>query len=251
MRIVPNKNLRKSYVKRYWRETRKTLAIIRQPVIDMAEHTDPENLKAMIPHLLQIQPMVSQLQKIWGDVGGRFAYDTDRLINLAKKAAKKTLEEHSANMRTYAAERSLLKAKKILTTQQEAINKVIDDVIQEGLTEGLGVHDIRAKLKFDLEGEKMITMENWQAERIAMTEVGQANNTASFMAAREDAEGVKKIWMFIPGQKTFRENHKEFEAMGSQDMNYEFAPGLQFPGDENADAEEVINCYCSIGYETE
>jgi hypothetical protein len=71
------------------------------------------------------------------------------------------------------------------------------------------------------------------------------------MAAQENSEGVSKVWMFIPGMKTFREKHQEFEAMGPQPMDHEYAPGLKYPGDENGSAEEVINCYCSISYEVD
>jgi hypothetical protein len=92
---------------------------VRQPVVDQADNSDPEVLRMMLPHLLNKQPMIDLLQKIWGEVGGEFAFDTDRKINGGKKAAKKSLSEHQANMRVYHAQRSLLKAQKILTTEEE------------------------------------------------------------------------------------------------------------------------------------
>jgi len=82
-----------------------------------------------------------------------------------------------------------------------------------------------------------------------MTEVGGASNTGSFMAAQENSEGVKKEWIHIPGLKTSRDNHAGFESMGPVEMDYEYAPGLKYPGDPDCnDPEEIINCYCSIGY---
>jgi mRNA-degrading endonuclease HigB of HigAB toxin-antitoxin module len=254
MKIIPNESLKRSLIRKYFRETRKVLVKVRQEVIAQAEHSSPEQLKTMIPYLLNRQVMSDHLVKIWEDVGSRFAFDTEKKITRGKQKSKADDEAKLADwkrkLRAYASERSLIKAQAILTTEQEAINKVIDAVIKETLDEGLGILETRKLLLHDLEGEEMLTMEKWQAQRIAMTEVGGAQNTASFEAAQENSEGVKKFWMFIPGLKTYRENHQEFEAMGSQEMDYEYAPGLQYPGDENGAAEEVINCYCSIGYDT-
>jgi hypothetical protein len=250
MKITANNKLKRSLIRKYWRKTRKVLIKVRQPVIEMIDNTGIESLKAMIPHLLQVQPMTSNLVKIWEDVGGKFGADTEKKITRGKTKSKKEddelLDDWKRRMRIYSSQRSLIKAKAILTTEQDAINRVIDAVIKQSLDEGLGILESRRLLKSQLEDE-LTKIENWQAQRIAMTEVGQAQNTASYQAALGH-EGVKKTWMFIPGLKTFRQNHKEFEAMGPQDMSFEYVPGLKHPGDENGAAEEVINCYCSIIY---
>lgn len=246
MKIKPNKSLLRSLKTKYWRETRKVLIKVRSQVMAQAEFSDPETLRMMTPHLLQVQPMNDHLIKIWGDVGGRFGYDTDRKINEGKKAAKKSLSEYEARMRAYAAQRSLLKAQAILNTEQEAINRVISDVVQESLSRGLSIPNTRNLMKESLERE-LTTIENWQAERIARTEVGGASNTASFEAAQENAEGVRKEWL-TSGLPNVRETHQYYESLGVVDMDYEYASGLQFPGDENGEADEVINCRCTIIY---
>lgn len=79
------------------------------------------------------------------------------------------------------------------------------------------------------------------------------NNTASFKEAQENSEGVKKIWMFIPGLKPCRcwENHKKFEELGPVEMGYEYAPGLKYPGDLHCkDPNESECCCCSLVYYT-
>jgi hypothetical protein len=259
MRITPDLDKKKFFERKVFRQTQKVFVKCREAVVNHSEHTDPERLKAFVATLLNVVPMKEHLDNVWSDVGGRFAYDTQRKLNKKKsgnpdlelKADSEQLKQWKERMKKYSAERSLAKAKAIMTTEQEAINKVIDSVIQESLDQGLGIQETRKLLTSDLSGEQMLEMENWQAQRIAMTEVGGAQNTGSFEAANENPEGTKKIWMFIPGQKSFRENHQEYEGLGAVDMDYEFAPGLQYPGDENGSAEEVINCYCSIIYETE
>jgi hypothetical protein len=243
MIIQPNKKLKKSLETKYWKETRKALAKARSSVINMAENADPESLKLMTGNLLEKQPVIDQINKIWAEVGARFGFDTAKKL----KSQMMSSEEWRSVMRSYSNERSLLKAQKILSTYQEIINNVIDKIVDQSLNEGLGVAQTRSLLQDQL-SEELVKMERYQAQRIAMTEVGSASNTASFEAAKESAGTAKKVWLFIPGKKTFRDNHKSFEDMGPMPMDYEYAPGLKHPGDPSASADEIINCYCSIGY---
>jgi hypothetical protein len=250
VKIKKNKPLQRSLEKLYWRETRKVLAKIRQPLIDQAEHSDPETLRMMLPHLLLNQPLVDHLINIWGKVGGRFAFDTDKIINSGKKAVKKLQSEYEAQMRAYAYQRSLLKARKILTTQQEVINRVITEVVDRSINEGLSIYNTRRLMQEELSGDALTSIENYQAERIARTEVNGASNTGSFEAMREMGIDAKKEWL-TSGLPNVRETHQHYESLGAVEMDYEYAPGLQFPGDENGEAEEIINCRCTIIYNTE
>lgn len=254
MKIRPNKMLMKSLTKKYWRETRKSLAQSRQQVIEMAKVTDPQNLKAMLPNLLEIEPIQNQLSKIWGDVGGQFAKDTSKAISRSKKADA-TATDWTARMRAYAYERSLVKAKarKILSTQEQLINNEIDRIIEQSMAEGLSVANTRNMMVDSLSGwdSALVEMENYQAERIARTECISAGNSGSFEAAKE-VEGILKEWLHSGIlSKGYRENHVEFQGMGAQDMDFEYAPGLQYPGDPAGDADEVINCRCGILFDTQ
>ena len=263
MRITIDSDKRKFFEKKVWRSTRKAFVKCRQALVDHSGDTDPERLKLFSSYFLDIKPMTEHINQVWGDIGGRYGYDTEKKLKSLKsktpemelKADAKKLTEWKEKMKKYSAERSLAKVKAIMTTEQEAINRVIDSVIQESLDQGLGIIETRRLLTHDLSGEKMLEMENWQAQRIAMTEVGSAQNTGSFEAAQENSEGVKKVWLFIPGKKTFREEHAAFgaedDSTGGRGMDEEYAPGLQYPGDPNGTAEEIINCYCTIGYEVE
>ena len=246
--------------RKYWREGRKALALSRQPVLDHAQNVTPEHLKAMVPRLLNSKPVNDYLVKLWAEVGGKFGYDTENAIkrqksgNMALELKDDRLTEWQKRMGIYAAERSIQKTGGIMTAQTEAINRVIDGVIQESVDNGLGIAKTRKLLVDSLEGDTLTSIENWEAQRIAMTEVGSASNTASFDAAKDAGVNVQKVWMFIPGLKTFRPEHQGYEAMGPQDMDYNYdteGGELQYPGDENGTAEQVINCYCSIAYETE
>jgi hypothetical protein len=247
VKVKASKSLLRSLNKIYWRETRRVLLKVRQPVMDQVEVSDPETLRLMIPSLLQTQPMVDHLVKIWGKVGGLAAYNVDKTITEGKKAVKRTLSEHEANMRAYAYQRSLLKARKILDTEAEAINRVITDVVDRAVVEGLSVPNTRRLMQDSLESE-LTTIENWQAERIARTEVGGAYNTGSFESARDSGYEMKKEWL-TSGLPNVRETHLAYEALGAVEMDYEYASGLQFPQDENGEAEEIINCRCTVIYD--
>jgi hypothetical protein len=279
MRITPNISLKKLLIKKYWKETRKVLIKMRQQVVDAAEHSDPETLRLMLPHLLQSQPMVDHLLKIWGEVGGRFAFETNQKLNRNKsdnpviefkdeqsnsnvsivstvgvipflpRQANEKLIDYQRRMRAYAYERSLLKANKIRTTEQEAINRVITSVIERASAEGLSIPNTRNLMKEALDNE-LVTIENWEAERIARTEVNGAANTGSFEAAREEGtEDVTKEWI-TSGLPNIRDSHLEYEALGAVEFDYEYAPGLQFPGDETGEPEEIINCRCTYVLDT-
>lgn len=259
MKIIPDIQEQKRLTKRYWRLTRQTFVKCRQAVIDRAVITDPERLKAIVPDILNSKPMEELIVNLWGECGGQIANDIETLLtakksgdlNFETKAPKKK-GKWDERMKIYAAERSQKKIVKIMSTEVEAINKVIDQVIQTSFDKGLGIIETRKLLTNDLAGEEMLSMENWQAQRIAMTEVGSAQNTASYLAASENSEGVKKQWQFIPGLKTFRENHQQFDAMGPVEMSYEYAPGLKHPGDPDCDdPAEIINCYCSQYWEVD
>jgi hypothetical protein len=258
VKIVSNDKLKRSLEKRYWRLTRKVFVKVRQPVVDKAERIDPSRLKDYVRDLLLADPMRQHIDDIWGKVGGKFAYDTEKVLQGSKskthsievKAAGDQLKLWEDRLRKYSNERSLQKTGAILDTEVEAINKVIDDVIADTLDKGLGVLESRREMVRALTGDELSEMENWQAERIARTEVNSAGNTGSFDAAQENSEGVRKEWS-TSGLPNIRDSHIEYEAMGVVDMDYEYNTGLQFPGDPDCNlAEEVINCRCTIIYDT-
>lgn len=256
MRVTPNEIVKKRLVKKYWLETRRMFVVVRSAVSDFAEHTDPERLKPMVENMLNenIKTVNSHLTGLWSDVGGRFALDTFTAISKEKglnqdieiKGVKDKLKTYQDRMRAYAAERSLQKARRILTTEAEAINTVIDKVINTAIADGLSIPNTRRLLQDELMGDTMTTIENWEAERIAITEVGSASNAGSWEAMQDmELEGVRKSWM-SSGRENVRPSHQEYEDMGIVDLDYEYNTGLKYPQDPECElAEEVCNCHCT------
>ena len=73
------------------------------------------------------------------------------------------------------------------------------------------------------------------------------NNRANFEDALKNYIGYKKQWSFIPGIESFNEKHKGYEALGPVEMDYEYAPGLKYPGDLHCkDSKELEGCICGL-----
>lgn len=249
MRILQDKKQQAFFKNLYWREGRKVLLKTVSSVIARAEYVTPHELKYMVRGLLHRDEMEEYIETLWLHTGSKFAYNMVKKIK-SKKDNEDQLSFWEKLYRKYAAERSAKILGILLDTQAENINMIIDRYITEGESLGLGIQNIANRMRSGLEGD-LIDIQNYEAERIARTEVIGASNRGSFEGAQSTGVDVQKFWMhsgiLSPG---YRQEHVVFESMGSQDMDYEYAPGLQFPGDDNGEPDQTINCRCTIGYDT-
>lgn len=253
MKISASERQKKLFEKRYWRLSRKVLAKSRQPIVDKAEYVDPERLKEYVRGLLLIAPIVSHVSDIWSKAGGSAMHQVSKQVAKATgKEVIKTVAEAEFLMRKYVNERSLRsateKAAKILDSQAEAINSVIDTVLERQKLEGLGILETRKAMVNELERGTLTEIENWQAQRIAMTEVSAAHNAGTWEEGK--GQNLLKQWVHIPVSKVPRTNHIEYGNMEPQEEEYEYTDGLKRPHDDNASAEEVINCSCIMYWVT-
>lgn len=94
-----------------------------------------------------------------------------------------------------------------------------------------------------------------RAVTIARTELVGAVNGGSLAAVSivGDAAGISywKVWMTAPGAQFPR--HEDYDGLDGQTVSLDdvFDVGgaqLQFPGDPDGPADEVINCRCALGY---
>ena len=176
---------------------------------------------------------------LWGDVGSRFAREFNEMIdNIGKDDIM--WEEM---MRNYMFERSAMKAGKILSTQQAEINRIIDVVNAKGLREGWSIDKISLEITKHLKND-LVKIQAYHAERIARTEVIGASNKGSFDAARMSGLEMQKAWS-TSGLSGVRDSHMYYESLGFVSMDYEYAPGLKFPGDATGSPDEIINCRCA------
>jgi len=83
----------------------------------------------------------------------------------------------------------------------------------------------------------------YEAERIARTEVAAVQSTASYTVYSEN--GVERKQWLTAGDDAVRDGHMELEGE-TVGIDETFSNGLMYPGDENGDAGDVINCRCCI-----
>lgn len=242
-----------SFTKLYFKRTRRILAVIREPVSELAGNTDPDRLRERVEYLLKPELMQAHIMELWGTVGGKAGYEMEKAINSAKSGKpdmeikKDRLAYWNERSKMIAARKAAEKAKSIIDAELEAINTVIDMVVDKSKLDGLGIPETRSLLKDYLEGDEIISIERWQAERIARTEVIGASNTGSFEAAK-GTDGLTKGWL-TSGLPGVRPSHQAYESLGEKlPMDYSFAPGLSYPGDPGGDPSEIINCRCVIIY---
>lgn len=248
MRIYTDDRAQRSLIKEYWRQGKEVLYKTTIPVLQVMEDIAPAELKQRIPTLLKPELMDKYIVDIWTKTGGQFAANMSRIVRSKKSFDDPELGMWEDAFRSYMYERSLKIAKKVLTTEAELINAIIDQVVADAMLEGSSISTISGALK-DQFMKRLITVQRYEAERIARTEVIGASNKGSYDGALSTGLELQKGWSTSGLPKT-RDSHLLYESFGWISMTKEYAPGLQHPGDPNGSAEEIINCRCTIIYNT-
>jgi uncharacterized protein with gpF-like domain len=133
----------------------------------------------------------------------------------------------------------------ITETTKDFIFGTTQRIVNDAIQEGLGVDKITEQI-----AKEFSISEKYRAERIARTEVVSASNQGSFMGAESLDVDLDKEWISYVDDRT-RDSHLPMpigvggEVVG---MNEPFSNGLDYPGDPDGEADEVINCRCTIGY---
>jgi HK97 family phage portal protein len=113
---------------------------------------------------------------------------------------------------------------------------------------GLSVNETARLIQATVYGERVTDV---RATRIARTENAKATNRGAWGQAQEMGIYQSKEWIAFGDAKT-RESHSYAMGLGVVPMDYEY-PGesgatLQYPGDPNGGAADVINCRCVLGF---
>ncbi len=140
----------------------------------------------------------------------------------------------------------------------DTTKKEIKDIVSKAIAEGKGIGEM-ADMIDDLYLAHIIPN---RSETIARTEVISSSNFASQKAAKNLPIVVNKIWLPTPDERT-RESHKAMFNRPAIGLNEQFQvpkltkdgqlaggfENLDYPGDPDGAANNVINCRCAIGYE--
>lgn len=249
MRILPDKKSQKTFIDIYHREGRRVLLKTIQPVLARMEHINPQDLKYQVRRLLNKGEVEAYIETLWMHTGSTFAQDMVKRLS-TKADTFYQLGFWDKIFRKYAAERSAKVTGKILDTEAENINRIIDTYLTQGESAGLGIQEIARNMRDNL-AKDVIGMQNYEAARIAQTEVIGSANKGSFEGALSTGLELTKTWA-TSGSGRSRDSHLDYESQGDVPMdheyNYGFSSGMQFPGDQNGVAEDIINCHCDMWY---
>jgi hypothetical protein len=131
-----------------------------------------------------------------------------------------------------------------ITTAPADLVRTMMESLQKSYDEGASIpRAARAMRAAGYEHSKMY------AERIARTELIGAVNESSLAMVSGGTDLGYKVWMATADDRT-RPSHAELDGV-TIPIDEVFDNGCAFPGDPDGEADEVINCRCTLGYAEE
>lgn len=133
---------------------------------------------------------------------------------------------------------------RIISVHSTLIDSIIS-VIAKGYEDNISVAEITRNLQNKFGWYKA------QALRIARTETTTATNYATVLSAEQSEYELEKTWISVQDNRTRRTAQFDHLDMNGQivDANKPFFVGgeeLQYPGDPEGKAGNIINCRCKI-----
>lgn len=133
---------------------------------------------------------------------------------------------------------------KLFTASENTMERIsgqVEEKLLQCYQDGIGIDEAARQLRDDV----FDGLQNWEAERIARTEIQGAQNYANHHAIVEHAD-YEQWW--TAGDDRVRDSHVEMHGQITRPGDA-FSNGLLYPGDPLGDTEEIINCRCySIPY---
>lgn len=138
---------------------------------------------------------------------------------------------------------------KIVSVRDTLANDIIK-TIKDSLGENATIIDLQNAIYALI--SKSQSFYKWQALRIARTETTSASNFAAIKAAQESDLVLDKMWISVQDNRTRITPFDHLDMNGQkQELEKPFFVGgqnIQYPGDVNASAGNVINCRCTISF---
>ena len=237
---------------------RKVLRLMYKPYLDKVKQAkDVSEIVATAEHINLSDEQVRNAQReVYRNVGKSFGKWTyDNLKGKSKDEKDNLTEWLDGYLIRYVEEKTGERIKVITNTTRERYIRTVKTTVSEALAEGLSVEDIATRISQRLNNDI-----GYRAVRIARTEVISASNAGSIAGARATNLALKKVWMSTKRGHT-RLSHQHMDGKGVDMMdrfsvpiydgkgNYLGSEMLDYPGDTNGSAGNVINCRCTVVYE--
>lgn len=191
-------------------------------------------------------PIIDVLEKLYKQVGGAWAFETDRQIRRDLKLPRLGYSERIANLikEQYGPE-ILNMSNKIEQTTKDHIRVILQNSIDQNLTLNQTTEQIR-----------LLGPSEARARIIARTETIRAANAGAMVNANEKGYVLQKKWFSAMDNRT-RHDHKKLDGQvvdKTQPFKVKDKDGItqemMFPGDTSlgADPSQTINCRCSMQF---
>lgn len=135
---------------------------------------------------------------------------------------------------------------RIVSVHQTLIDAIIG-VIAQGYENNLSVAEITRNL------QKSFGWYKQQALRIARTETTTATNLATVLAGQNSDLVLQKTWISVQDNRTRRPPKSHYDhldmngvTVGELDTFFVSGENMEYPGDPNAKAGNIINCRCKV-----
>lgn len=117
------------------------------------------------------------------------------------------------------------------------VDESINSILENGYREGRGIKQVRRDIM-----ERFDQLKDWEANRIARTEIHTAHSLGRRTAYEE--MGVQYTEWISSHDKRTRRSHVLIDGEITP-LNKRYSNGLMYPGDKSGPIEEWINCRCS------
>ena len=216
IRQNPLENRLANVIKTYFYNQRKKAleSLSRQNTVDISwEEQDKELKNKIMPYLLQaIRSGI--------DFGREFV------------TGKASDEELNARISSYLT----VRADKI-TRINNTVKNQIKEMLDEGIRQGESIMQLADRVR------DIYNMASGRAIMIARTETAGGVNGGSYIYYEH--EGIPKKQWLTAGDEAVRESHRLLDGQIVR-VTERFSNGLRFPADMEGEADEVINCRCTI-----
>lgn len=191
-------------------------------------------------------PIIEILEKLYSEVGGRWAYQTDQQIRRQLRLPRLGYSERIANLiKEQYGPQILNLSNKIEQTTKDHIRVILRDAVDQNLT----IDQTTARIR-------ELGPSEARARVIARTETIRAANAGAMVNANEKGYVLQKKWFSAMDNRT-RHDHKRldgqvvdksqpFKVKDKDDITQE----MMFPGDTSlgADPAQTVNCRCSMQF---
>lgn len=218
---------------------------------ELAERINEQNYNSrLLLDTIKPDAILKRYEELYTLVGADFAREQyNRLKGFDPDLLTKEEDTWYNYLRHYVKNRLWKRIEAVNQTSINTAGRIINGVLEQSVTEGLGAYETATRIKKGLIDEG-IKYNQWRALRIARTEIMTASNMGSFEGAKATGEALEKFWIATYDSRT-RDTHKGIESQNPKMMNEAFQVGayqMQHPGDPAGGAEETVNCRCALSY---